>query len=57
MSVEGYIRFATTPPLSTGVRRQYAERGDPAGEAIIFVHGEPDSYLSFNRVLPLLSPE
>ena len=57
MSVEGDIQFATTPPLSTGVRLHYAERGDPAGEAIIFLHGYSDSWFSFSRVLPLLAPE
>ncbi len=50
------IEFATTPPLSTGVRLHYAEGGDPRGEAIIFLHGYSDSWFSFSRVLPLLSP-
>jgi non-heme chloroperoxidase len=50
------IEFATTPPLSTGVRLHYAERGDPRGEAIVFLHGYSDSWFSFSRVLPLLSP-
>jgi non-heme chloroperoxidase len=50
------VQFATTPPLSTGVRLHYAERGDPTGEAIIFLHGYSDSWFSFSRVLPLLSP-
>ena len=57
MSVEGDIQFATTPPLSTGVRLHYAERGDPTGEAIVFLHGYSDSWFSFSRLLPLLSPE
>jgi non-heme chloroperoxidase len=57
MSVEADIQFATTTPLSTGVRLHYAERGDPRGEAIIFLHGYSDSWFSFSRVLPLLSPE
>jgi non-heme chloroperoxidase len=51
------VQFATTPPLSTGVRLHYAERGDRAGEAIIFLHGYSDSWFSFSGVLPLLSPE
>ena len=51
------IRFATTPLLSTGVRLHYAERGARGGEAIIFLHGYTDSWFSFSRVLPLLSPE
>jgi non-heme chloroperoxidase len=57
MSVEADIQFATTTPLSTGVRLHHAERGDPRGEAIIFLHGYSDSWFSFSRVLPLLSPE
>jgi hypothetical protein len=36
------VQFATTQ-LSTGVRVHYAERGDRAGEAIIFLHGYSDS--------------
>ena len=54
-AAEESIRFATTP-LSTGVRLHYAERGDPTGEAIVFLHGYSDSWFSFSRVLPLLSP-
>jgi non-heme chloroperoxidase len=50
------VQFARTPPLSTGVRLHYAEQGDQAGEAIIFLHGYSDSWFSFSRVLPLLSP-
>jgi non-heme chloroperoxidase len=56
MSVEENVRFATTPPLSTGLRLHYAEQGDPTGEAIVFLHGYSDSWFSFSRVLPLLSP-
>jgi non-heme chloroperoxidase len=55
MSVDENIRLAKAP-LSTGVRLRYAERGDPTGEAIIFLHGYSDSWFSFRRVLPLLSP-
>jgi non-heme chloroperoxidase len=50
------VQFATTQ-LATGVRVHYAERGDRAGEAIIFLHGYSDSWFSYSRVLPLLSPE
>ena len=50
------VKFATTQ-LATGVRLHYAERGDREGEAIIFLHGYSDSWFSFSRVLPLLSPE
>jgi non-heme chloroperoxidase len=56
MSVEESIQFVTTP-LATGVQLHYAERGDRRGEAIIFLHGYSDSWSSFSRVLPLLSPE
>jgi pimeloyl-ACP methyl ester carboxylesterase len=56
MSVEESIQFATTP-LETGLRLHYAEQGDLTGEAIIFLHGYSDSWFSFSRVLPLLSPE
>jgi non-heme chloroperoxidase len=56
MSQPNGIEFARTPLLSTGVRLHYAERGDQAGEAIIFLHGYSDSWFSFSRVLPLLSP-
>jgi non-heme chloroperoxidase len=51
------VEFATTPLLSTGVRLHYAEQGDRRGEAIVFLHGYTDSWFSFRRVLPLLSPE
>jgi non-heme chloroperoxidase len=50
------LRFATTR-LTTGVTLHYAELGDQAGEAIIFLHGYSDSWFSFSRLLPLLSPE
>jgi non-heme chloroperoxidase len=47
------LRFATTR-LATGPLIHYAEQGDPSGEALIFVHGWPDSWGSFSRVLALL---
>ena len=56
MSVEESIQFATTP-LEPGLRLHYAEQGDLTGEAIVFLHGYSDSWFSFSRVLPLLSPE
>ncbi len=49
------VKFATTP-LATGARLHYAERGDPEWEAIIFLHGYSDSWYSYSRVLPLISP-
>jgi non-heme chloroperoxidase len=48
------FRFATVR-LATGPRLYYAEHGDPGGEPIIFLHGWPDSWFSFSRVVPLLS--
>ena len=42
--------------LSTGVRLRYTEQGDPAGEAIVMLHGYSDSSFSFSPVLPLVSP-
>src|ERR687894_2142466 len=50
------VEFATAH-LATDVTLHYAERGDREGEAIIFLHGYSDSWYSFGRVLPLLSPE
>jgi pimeloyl-ACP methyl ester carboxylesterase len=46
-----------TMRLATGVTLHYAEQGDPNGEAVILLHGYSDSWYSFSRVLPLLSPE
>ncbi len=57
MSQPNGIEFATTPLLSTGVSLHHAEQGDQAGEAIVFLHGYSDSWFSFSRILPLLSPE
>ncbi len=48
-----HLRFATTR-LRTGPLIHYAEQGDPNGDAIILLHGWPDSWFSFSRVLPLL---
>jgi non-heme chloroperoxidase len=50
------LQFATTP-LATGLRVHYAEQGDREGEAIVFLHAYADSWFSYARVLPLLSPE
>ncbi len=49
------VQFATTR-LSTGLRVHYAEQGDREGEAIVFLHAYVDSWFSYGRVLPLLSP-
>jgi non-heme chloroperoxidase len=47
------VRFGSTR-LATGPQLHYAERGDSDGQAILFLHGWPDSWFSFSRVLPLL---
>jgi non-heme chloroperoxidase len=49
------VHFTTTR-LSTSVTLHYAERGDRAGEAIVFLHAYVDSWFTFSRMLPLLSP-
>jgi non-heme chloroperoxidase len=41
--------------LSNGVRLHYAEQGDPAGDAVILLHGYGDSWFSWSPVLPFLS--
>lgn len=51
-----HVGFATVR-LATGPRLHYAEQGDTAGEAIVFLHAYADSWYSYGRVLPLLSPE
>ena len=48
---EAQRRFATAQ-LATGPCLNYAEQG--RGEAIVFLHGWPDSWFSFSRVLALL---
>ena len=49
------LRFADAQ-LTTGIRIRYAEQGDPRGHPVILLHGYSDSWFSFSRVLPLLSP-
>src|SRR5918998_2523078 len=49
------MKFSTTC-LATDLRVHYAEQGNPTGEAIIFLHAYVDSWFSFSRMLPLLSP-
>jgi non-heme chloroperoxidase len=43
--------------LSNGVTLHYASQGPRTGPAVIMIHGYSDSWFSFSRVLPLLSPE
>ena len=40
--------------LSTGVRMQYVEQGNPAGVPVVLLHGITDSLHSFDLVLPQL---
>ena len=49
------LRFGTVR-LATGPRLHYAEQGDVDGEPIVLLHGWPDSWFSFSRVLPHLPP-
>ena len=47
------FKFATIR-LATGPRLHYAEHGNPDGDPVVFLHGWPDSWFSFSRVIPLL---
>lgn len=47
------VRFGAMR-LATGPRLHYAERGVAGGPAMLFLHGWPDSWFSFSRVLPFL---
>jgi pimeloyl-ACP methyl ester carboxylesterase len=49
------VRFDTVH-LKTGLRLHCAESGDAHGTPVLFLHGWPDSWYSFSRVLPLLPP-
>jgi pimeloyl-ACP methyl ester carboxylesterase len=52
--IEGSAARFADIPIATGPRLHYAEYGDPDGEPVVFLHGWPDSWFSFSRVLPLL---
>jgi pimeloyl-ACP methyl ester carboxylesterase len=41
--------------LANGIRLRYLEQGDPAGRAVVLLHGLSDSSFSFSRILPGLS--
>jgi non-heme chloroperoxidase len=47
------VRFSNIT-IATGPRLHYAEQGDADGEAILFLHGWPDSWFSFSMVADLL---
>ena len=49
------VKFATAQ-LATGIRVHYAEQGDVDGAPVVFLHGWPDSWFSFSRVLEYLPP-
>lgn len=42
------VRLQNSPCL------HYAETGNPEGQPVVFLHGWPDSWFSFSRVMPLL---
>jgi pimeloyl-ACP methyl ester carboxylesterase len=42
--------------LRTGIRLHYAQKGDPSGEPVIFLHGYADSWQSFAPMLLEFSP-
>ena len=47
----------TTPrlvQLATGPRVNCVHAGDPAGEPVLLIHGWPDAWFSYSRVMPLL---
>jgi non-heme chloroperoxidase len=49
----GNIQFDAAR-LQNGLCLHYAESGNPEGQPVVFLHGWPDSWFSFSRVLPLL---
>lgn len=49
----GTLRFDHIQ-LVTGPRLHWVERGQPQGQPVVFVHGWPDSWFSFSRVLSML---
>ena len=53
MTGEIDVRFGDAA-LTTGIRVHYAEHGDASGAPILFLHGWPDSWFSFSRVLASL---
>lgn len=44
------VRFAKVR-VASGPRLHYAEDGNPDGQPVVFLHGWPDSWFSFSRVL------
>jgi pimeloyl-ACP methyl ester carboxylesterase len=53
--LDATVRFSTVR-LASGPTLRYAAQGEAAGEAVLFLHGWPDSWLSFSRLLPFVPP-
>jgi pimeloyl-ACP methyl ester carboxylesterase len=53
MDIDRSLRSGTIH-LATGPRINCVQSGDPDGQPILFVHGWPDSWFSYSRILPLL---
>jgi pimeloyl-ACP methyl ester carboxylesterase len=47
------IRHATVS-IGTGPKLHYVESGDPKGKPLVLLHGWPDSWFTWSRVVPLL---
>lgn len=46
--------FSKSVAVATGVTLTYAEKGDPSGVPVVFIHGITDSHLSYAPVLEAL---
>lgn len=55
MTFDHSLRFSKAR-LTSGPLINYAIQGNTDGEPVVFLHGWPDSWFSFSRVLPLLPP-
>ena len=60
---ETVVSQAAAPPvqfhevrLPSGVRLRYVDQGPATGPAVLMLHGYTDSWFSFSRVLPLMTP-
>jgi pimeloyl-ACP methyl ester carboxylesterase len=53
MQSERMIRIEKVD-IATGPRLNCVRSGDPSGEPVVFIHGWPDSWFSYSRILPLL---
>jgi pimeloyl-ACP methyl ester carboxylesterase len=47
---------AGTARLTNGLQLHYVEQGDADGDAVVLLHGWPDSGFTFSRVLPFMPP-